>query len=180
MQTVKKILIISHDANLNGAPILLLRLMKLLKEYGYVMNTILRQGGPLISEFQTLSEKCGVFTRNPTRSFIYHRIIRKIRKPLHPLNIASYCEGVDLVFNNTITNGELLHAVKEHFSGPIYSYIHELAMGELLYSSAGIVQLTIKHTDFFVVPSMAVKQHLLQDHQIIENRIRQLINGSRN
>src|SRR5690348_16672643 len=103
MQFAKKILIISHDANLNGAPILLLRLMKLLKEHGYSFNTILRQGGSLSNEFKSLSDVCGYFKKSNGNGFIskLHNKIRRTRT----FDISTYTEGVDLVLSNTITNG---------------------------------------------------------------------------
>jgi glycosyltransferase involved in cell wall biosynthesis len=169
MHSSKKILIISHDANLNGAPILLLRLMKILKEHGYSFNTILRKGGPLVNEFRALSDVCGYFRRTNGAGFISKLNSRLRGRTI--FDISAYTSGIDLVLSNTITNGEIIKLLRENYEGPIITYVHELKMGEALYSTPALVDLTIKMTDHFLVPSLAVKQHLQTVQGISERQI---------
>src|SRR4051812_7192185 len=105
MHSAKKILIISHDASLNGAPILLLRLMKILKECGYTFNIILRKGGPLVNEFKALSDVCGYFRRTNGAGLI-SKLNNRLRGRAKTFDISVYAAGVDLVLSNTVTNGE--------------------------------------------------------------------------
>src|SRR6478672_13595265 len=99
MDSTKKILIISHDANLNGAPILLLRLMKVLKEHGYTFNTILRKGGPLVNEFKALSDVCGHFRVPATTTGFISKLNKRLRGRLEPFDMVAYTEDIDLVLS---------------------------------------------------------------------------------
>ena len=168
-----RILIISHDANLNGAPILLLRLMKLLKERGYTFNTILRHGGPLATDFKKLSEVFGYF-KKPSRKGLIAKLNERLKGKEQLFDIDVYCKGVNLVLSNTVTNGEILKLIKENYAGPIITYVHELAMGEALYSTPAIIDMTIKKSDHFFVPSLAVKRHLQSVHSVSEKQISSL------
>src|SRR5690242_4423886 len=129
MCSAKKILVISHDANLNGAPILLLRLMRILKEHGYSFNTILRQGGPLVDEFKSLSGICGRFKTSNRTGFI-SKLNNRLRGRNNNFDIAAYTAGIDFVLTNTVTNGEIIKLLKEIYDGPVITYVHELKMGE--------------------------------------------------
>src|SRR6266511_1551 len=111
MQSTKKVLVISHDANLNGAPILLLRLMRILKEHGYSFNMILRDGGQLLNEFKALSDVCGYFTRTNGAGFI-SKLSNRLRGRVKPFDISAYTAGIDLILSNTVTNGEIIQLLR--------------------------------------------------------------------
>jgi hypothetical protein len=52
---MKRIVIISHDSSLTGAPILLLNLLKLIKTQNkYDILTVLHRGGKIEEEFKKL------------------------------------------------------------------------------------------------------------------------------
>jgi glycosyltransferase involved in cell wall biosynthesis len=165
-----KILIISHDAFLNGAPITLLRLMKLLKKDGYCFNTISRQGGPLENDFRELSNEFGIYNK-PNAKKLIPKFINKLTNGTNGFDIEPYLYGIDFVLSNTITNGEILAKVRERFDGPVMSYIHELQMGSLFYSTDRSIKSTMEVTDHFLVSSDAVKYNLLNFHNIPENNI---------
>ena len=170
MQSTKKVLVISHDANLNGAPILLLRLMRVLKKHGYSFNTILRNGGPLVNEFKALSDVCGHFRISNSAGFI-SKLNNRLRGRVKAFDMLAYTADVDFVLSNTITNGDVLKVLREHYEGPIISYVHELKMGEALYSTPASIDVTVKMTNHFLIPSNAVKQHLQFTHGIPEKKI---------
>jgi len=165
-----KILIISHDAFLNGAPITLLRLMKLLKTEGYCFNTIARQGGPLEEDFRALSDVFGIYNKRGAKKLI-QKFINKLKSATNGFDIEPYLDGVDFVLSNTITNGEVLAKVRAHFNGPVMSYIHELQMGSLFYSTDRYIKSTMEVTNHFLVSSNAVKNNLLSFYNIPENNI---------
>src|SRR6266536_4218630 len=165
MHSVKKILIISHDANLNGAPILLIRLMKILREHGYTFNTILRNGGPLANRFKALSDVFGYF-KEPSRKSLLSKLNKRLRGREKTFDWEGYIKGVDLVLNNTITNGAILHVIKKNYDGPVITHIHELHMGEALYTSPALVNMTLRVSKYFLVPSDAVKRHIEKTYSI--------------
>ena len=122
MQSIKKILVITHEASFGGAPILLLRLMRLLKDEGYIFNTLVMQDGPLYKEFDAISAQCAVYKK--VKKNVRERIKAKV---LGNENIPEkLLEGIDCIFSNTIVNGKVLKEKNVFSSIPVVSYIHEL------------------------------------------------------
>src|SRR6266498_3210766 len=163
---MKKILVITHDTFLSGAPILLLHLMKLLKEKGYRFNTIIRiKSSPLANEFRALSDKCGFYQRSKPKTFS-NKLKRKLFCKKNEFDITPFLYEVDCIFSNTITNGEILALARKHFKGPVFSYIHELKMASSFFSTDSLIFDTMKMSDHFFVPSDAVKNYLLHSYEV--------------
>ncbi|HEU5125172.1 MAG TPA: glycosyltransferase [Verrucomicrobiae bacterium] len=104
-QTQKHILFVSHDASRSGAPMFLLNLLRWLKaNTSASFKVLLRNGGPLEPEFRTLAE-----------TFTPETFGR------HGRNLA----GVNLIYSNTCTNGELIDSLGRG-SIPVLTHMHEL------------------------------------------------------
>ena len=175
-----KILFISHDASLTGGCILLLNLIKLLKETGeYESTVLLRKGGPVEQEFQKVAK---TFTwnqppveRTVTRKKIITRIQNKLTgKGLQNIEILEEVRKADIIINNTITNGELLETVSKDFKGKVFSYIHELEMATVRFATLRGIELTLELSDKLLVPSEAVKRHLHSNYVIDSKNIQLL------
>jgi glycosyltransferase involved in cell wall biosynthesis len=80
-------------------------------------------------------------------------------------------KGKDVVVSNTITNGDLLPEIRKYFSGPVFSYIHELKMAAELFTSKENIRALIANTDHYLVPCQTVKEFLVGELQVPAGRI---------
>jgi glycosyltransferase involved in cell wall biosynthesis len=167
------ILFISHDASKSGAPILLLNLLRLIKQEGACdFKIIIRKGGPLNKEFETLGPTIVLKPANYLSSgnFI-GKMAERLRNRYRMVKAMLLCRRSDLVFSNTITNGSLLDRLAT-FHKPVISYVHELASVVGVYEEeAG---LTVKNTDLFLYPSLAVRNFLADHFNVQEDRMEPL------
>lgn len=167
----KKILVISHDASLTGAPLLLIRLMKLLKERGYAFNSLIGyRGGVLTDSFKEVSDECAVFKRAGKQ-----KILRRLKNKVLPgkpgFHIKPLLKNIDCVISNTITNGELLQLVKENSDVPVISYIHELETVITDCTNPHFLKKALDLTDHFIVPANVVKEYLCETLGVSEQKI---------
>lgn len=170
--TKKTILIISHDCSRTGAPILLLNLAKILKA-DYDIHFLLKYGGELESKFETIAKTYKLYDSFDKNYF--YRIKNRIIKPKKFNNLKQLSwNNYDLVISNTITNGDLLPTIRKNYRGKIISYIHELEMATNYFTSTQNLNQLIVNSDFYFVPSLAVKNHLLSNLNINVSKIRYL------
>ncbi|HEV7380228.1 MAG TPA: group 1 glycosyl transferase, partial [Dyadobacter sp.] len=136
----KKILFVSHDANRAGSQLLLLQLLRLLKERGVPMHLLLCSGGVLETEFAEVTTITRLYQDNPAPSgFISGRLLKKVK--LHRLyeehsaqresdRIVGELEAqnIGLVFVNSIANAEVYHDTLRFLHHlPMVLFVHELA-----------------------------------------------------
>lgn len=164
-----RVLFISHDASRTGAPILLLNLALVLIRQNIRVDFLLKNGGPLEKDFNSLGEVQVI--NKPKKRSLFRRIKGKLNKP-DQLDL-SYIdwESYNCVLSNTITNGDILPKIREHYSGPIYSYIHELEMAASFFTNPFDVNNLILSSDYFLVPSNAVKKFLTDGCHIQSEKI---------
>ena len=162
---MKTIVFISHEATLTGAPILLLNIIRHLREsLPHKFVVVLGKDGPIRSKFEELATvivyKENSFNR--LRSAILHRtnlldtyLTLQFRQKFQKEDIA-------LIFSNTIANGRFLEAMQLSGEVPVISYVHELKftmdMQQLVY---GDVNQLLQRTNYFLAGSDAVRQELL-------------------
>jgi len=187
----KSVLFISHDASRTGAPIVLLHLLRWIKDNSNIsFQIILRNGGELEEEFRAIA---------PTFIFSQYRsehtkkndglAIRALRKVARLIGFGSkphtqpiwqdlasrqlkqdveeFLDGekVSLIYSNTITNGEVLEVLRMAFDCPVISHIHELEWAIGYYDKPG-AEKTLKYTHHYIACSEAVRQNLTQNHGI--------------
>lgn len=173
-----KIVFISHSASFTGAPILLLNLIKLLKETGqYEITVLLKENGPLRADFASVAE-----------TFIWNEKVKEVKKTTtlqrilnkynyarienkRKANILNQVKKSDVIINNTITNGELLEIVIKEYKGKVISYIHEMKMATFKFATIKGITLTLNLSDRFITPSIAVKLFLEKECKILANSI---------
>jgi glycosyltransferase involved in cell wall biosynthesis len=172
-QSIKKILVITHEASLGGAPILLLRLMRLLKDEGYIFNTLVMQDGPLYKEFEAISDVCAVY-KKPGKKSVRDRIKARILDNTNDNDFKKLLNEVDIVLNNTIVNGLAIEVIKSYSNIPIITYVHELEMVTNHLVNKDSVKKTYKLSRFFFVPCKAVYNFLVEGLEIKPANIRQL------
>jgi glycosyltransferase involved in cell wall biosynthesis len=162
-------LFITHDTNRAGAPILMLRLMQLLKSYGYGAKVLIKMDtGPLGKEFVQLADHGEVYWRR--QGNIFERVRVFLFNKLG-LGFTNLFRGTDLILNNTITNGWLIQTIHKWHKIPIISYVHELKEVTRLYTDSQSVEFTLTNSQFFLVPCEAVRNFLVYDLKVPKEKI---------
>jgi glycosyltransferase involved in cell wall biosynthesis len=173
---MKKVSVISHDASLTGAPVLLTNLMRILKETGkYEFVILLRKGGELQNEFTELG-RTFVWNKNQLstgRNFLRVLTVRRFKtKELQRKSaIIKEVQSADVILNNTITNGDLLSIIGKEYTGKIITYVHELTWAISTFTTDEAAKETIVWSNKFIVPSIIVKRNLEQTFQVPKERI---------
>jgi glycosyltransferase involved in cell wall biosynthesis len=180
-ETTLKILFISHDASRTGAPLVLLDIMTWLKQNtNWELNCLLGNGGPLYKDF---SEVARTFDRTsmyvaPRANLDLKTILTKVRnlavrKLLRRKTYSSPAKlripVVDLIYSNTVVNGNLLEALQP-LRAPVISHIHEMRHSSESFGQQNWAQIA-EYTDKYIAVSNAVKCHL-KEKGIPANKIR--------
>ncbi len=175
-----RILFVSHEATRTGAPIVLLSFMRWLRaNTDFELGTILRRGGPLEGQFRELgpcttigvgapelraqartlaSRLLPSLPRSALRALVHARAVRSARA-------GSY----DLVYSNTITNGDVLAALA-HAHLPVVTHVHELSYVIRTFGERNL-QRVKAHSTRYVAASGAVFDCLTQQHGIAKDKI---------
>jgi glycosyltransferase involved in cell wall biosynthesis len=165
------IVIISHGNGKSGAPISLLNLSKILKNSGYELFFICKDNDVLTPEFEKLGElviwqypwkyEPNIFKRLWNSFFNSNnqrqeRILKKISK-----------KKIELVINNTITNGDILHSLLK-LQLTTVTWVHEMESVIQTYDSMpnDLVKNTFKYSHLFWTASNAVKTNLINNHNV--------------
>ena len=159
---MKKLLFISHDAHLAGAQILLLNLLKWLKENHsdkIKFDVLLAGGGNLTVDFESIATVYKVPLQKKEAN-VFEKIMYKLKLIIfyNQINHKHY----DLIYNNTFSNGKLLNILK-HYKVPVITHVHEL---EYWIKKNGIQnQNYIKDcTHYYLTASSSVQDYLLANH----------------
>lgn len=169
-----KVLFIGHSAGLTGAPLVLLNLLKWIKEHSKInFEVLLRTGGELQTAYKKLTP-----TRlyepsfnNRVLSRLYRHLNRNLKAfylrkgRLHHFNKSS----ISLIFSNTITNGEVLSLLAD-IGCPVICQVHELDYWIQQSGSKNLEQVK-RCTTHYIAVSDAVKKNLVQAHGIPENKV---------
>jgi glycosyltransferase involved in cell wall biosynthesis len=175
----KKILFITHDAYLTGAPKLLLHLISIVKESEqFEIKIVVKNGfGELISDFKSLAqvEIFNIYTG-------YSLFLKMLKKASRFFNISArnhrviqkWVDESDIIFSNTITNGDIFSQFD--FSKPrlIVSYIHELPVATKVFTTPANLQKVLELSHHYFVPSQSVANHLNQNLKVDSSKISNL------
>lgn len=168
-----KVVFISHESSLSGAPILLLNLLQLLKQRGFKFSIILKRGGELDDRFlatgKTFILKPVNYQRN--KAFLL-KVVDYFFYRVRLLFIMWHIRNADVVFSNTITNGRFLKQISPARK-PVLTYVHELESVIEYYSRSGDSDLSFSLSTDFCSPSFLVSENL-KNHNICNKRIFQL------
>jgi len=163
---LKNLLFVSHDATLTGAPILLLNLIRLIKEEDrYSVRVILKNGsGPLVGEFENTGEL--LIWKHEVKPDLLTRIGNRAAAKLGAQNandkkIQRWIDESHAVISNTITNGDFLGAFNFSKAKLVFSYIHELEIATNFFTNPHDLGIVKTLTKRFMVPSAAVADHLM-------------------
>ena len=169
----KKILFISHESSLTGAPVLLINLLKLIKQKElYDFEILLYRGGTLEKDFKELAPTSTLKGCNyATTKNMASRFINYIGYRLKLKKWSKKVKQFDLVFSNTITNGKVLKALS-HEGIPVISYVHELQ--SVINQYWDDAYLTLQLSDVIAVPSSVVGNTLKLEYSVSEKKLSRL------
>lgn len=150
--TKRRVLFISHDASRTGAPLILINFLRWLKEQGDIPFEILvRNGGPLMSEFSRLA-RTQIIPNASTWQPLYD-----------PAEIG-------LIYSNTVTNHDILERLR-YLNCPVLTHAHELDFQIRHVTGLEYFQRTLEHTTRFIACSRAVAVNLTNNYQVPGERI---------
>jgi glycosyltransferase involved in cell wall biosynthesis len=162
-----KTLFLSHDATRTGAPMLLLTLLRWIRDESDVQfRIVLKDGGDLERDFAAVGPCTNLRWNNHPRrrGGPFGRFRRPVATPPLPS-----LDDVDLVYSNTITNG-VVSAAFAASGRPIITHVHELENIIHQYGRENF-ELVKRHTTAFIAASHAVKKNLVETHGIPGDRI---------
>jgi len=167
---MRKILVISHDASLTGAPILLLHTLRMMKDR-YEFKIVLKKGGVLENEFKDIASTVILKHKNYSeRNSTFLMIRDRIRYLIMQLKVVPLFYRTEIILSNTIANGRLLHRFR-FFKKPVITYVHELESVLDYFTQSNDTQFSFKLTSIFLFPSLAVKKNLVENHAIPDEKL---------
>ncbi len=174
---IRKLLIVSHENSLTGAPKVLLHLMRWIKTNTELeLELIAVQGGPLSIAFEQLARSTVIFNGKGISRFIercvpYSTSLRRIFYflRLFCLNIRLRKEKGLVIYANTVATGEILWALPL-VKATVITHCHEL---QHMIAQIGSDELELVKTNssFYIAASEAVRENLIYRCQIEANRI---------
>jgi len=181
--TPQKILFISHDANRAGSQLLLLQLLRLLKEKGVPMHLLLCHGGVLEQEFAEVVTITKLYSTENTVSNLSSKLLQKVR--LHKLYEKHAIEkendrvvaelksqNIGLIFVNSIANAEVYYDFLKFLHHlPVVLFVHELGMSVKIYTYQEHLSFLLKKTDHLIAVSNAVANHYVKDYDFPADRV---------
>jgi len=173
---MEKVLFISHNAGRSGAPLVLLNLLKWLKENTSLSFEILLRGpGELQAEFADLAPTF-LFSCQKSSENALSRICRKIGlsdnlSATHHQNLLNHFResGIKLIFSSTFTNGDILQTLAP-LGCRVITHVHELNYWIDLSGTTNIQQV-LKHTSRYIAGSKVVRDNLITARSIPPDNI---------
>lgn len=172
----KTILFLQHNAGRTGAPMVLLHLLRWLKQNtDYQLKLLLKEGGALQDKFAAVAEVTFLASmdrrvrRNP-----FQRVLRKIGLAYqqdyrhNPLPRIYPADSIDLVYVNSIAAGDLLKWV-EHLECPIITHVHEL--GSWMHKLKESWEAIVRQSSGFIAVSRAVERNLIENCGIASEKV---------
>jgi len=174
---MKKILFVGHEATRTGAPYVLLHLLRWLRANTSIeYRLLLRTGGELESEFAKVSQ-VSVLDSGEVRENIITKGLRYYgvrpdpsSKYLARFKRELFSEGVDLIYSNTATNGDIVASLAE-VGCPVITHVHELEYSLGFAIAFEKTRLMKESTSHYIAVSDSVRRNLIENHSIPENKI---------
>jgi glycosyltransferase involved in cell wall biosynthesis len=168
------VLVISHDADRQGAQMMMLHLLRWWHQRETLdFDIVLGVDGPLRSDFEGLARTV-VYDPFPTmwRGFrgVFRLLPPTVRRSILKTRLRMALRGrrYDLIYSNTVANEKVLQAL-DWLDCRTVAHVHEL---EYAIRRVGPrTKLLRDHADHFIAVSGAVKDNLVVRHEIPTDRI---------
>jgi len=165
-----RVLFVCHEGQRTGAPLLLLWLLRWLKEHSSLqpMVALLREG-PLEEEFRTVAPT-HTFRPPPVSERWHRRLRRRVldRAPQDPAGWLAELvarERPDCLYLNTLVLGYALAGLRFDGRRPaVMSHGHEMEIGLLLSSRPELVARQLALSDHVICCADAVRDNLMAQH----------------
>lgn len=180
----KKILFVSHDANRAGSQLLLLQLLRLLKERRVPMHLLLCNGGELEHEFEQVTSITRLyhnfkvapapFTGKLLKTVnLYRRYQERSVQKINDKIVAEIeLQNIGLVFINSIANASVFHDFLKFLNHlPLVLFVHELGMSVKIYTHEKHLQFLLKKTDDLIAVSKAVASYYIKRFDFPESHV---------
>ena len=173
MRAKPRILFLCHSASRNGATILLLHLLRWLKEVvDWDLQVLVSGSGPLLDEFRAVAKT--MVWRNPLfllNAFPVHKI-GALKSRLEGHCLRSFLAGrrFDLIYANTLATWPLVAALSNRAPSLIW-HVHELAYAFRIVAGGGQIEKLFRSTSRFVAASTSVREALSREFKICDRDI---------
>ena len=178
------LLLIGHDANRAGAQLVLLQLMRLLKDRGLTLHLLLGAGGPLLDEYRQTANSVTLWSgaNEPVPGPLGDKILGKLglyaalakkraarqQTRLHQL---LHLDSVDLVLVNTVAGGHwfrLLNLPASTVSRPlpVVTFVHEQAMAVAMYAQPDELAYLLQRSQHVLAVSEATAAYYRTAHGV--------------
>jgi glycosyltransferase involved in cell wall biosynthesis len=180
----KKILFISHDANRAGSQLLLLQLLKILKQKRVPMELLLCGDGVVAQDFETV---VNTIRLPDAQKYVVSRLSDKVlaklgvfetfakqsrRKRQAQLKEKLNVDQIGLVFINSIANaGIYYNELKFLHHLPVVLFAHELEMSANMYARRPELEFLLKKTDHLIAVAQAVADYYIRDFHFSEESV---------
>lgn len=167
-----KILFISHDAHRAGAQILVLNYLRWLKIYHpeFEFSILLNNGGELKTEFENIAQTFQ-WNISPKVKYLGRFLEKSIERYHRNRLLKKLTSGhFDLIYSNTIMNGDLLYNLSV-LKAPVVTHVHELEHWIQKSGPENIRKIKALST-YYIAASNYVKNYLVQKLEINEDQIK--------
>ncbi len=144
-----RILFVCHEASRTGAPIVLMQIVEFAKSKGDTIYIVI--ANPYHLELADDFSRLG-------------KVIRGWE-----CNNDEYPDEIDLIYSNTITNGQFVNSLP-YDNVPIITHVHELTNSIKLFGKRNLDSV-ITQTDLFVACSSSVRNHLVNNFGVPSARV---------
>ncbi len=180
----EKILFVSHDANRAGSQLLLLQLLRLLKDRNFPMHLLLCNGGVLEEEFAKVVNVTKLYSENSIfnkpfsgkflqkvnlyKLYEQHAIQKEHERVIAELET----QNIGLVFINSIANAEVYHDTLRFLHHlPMVLFAHELGMSVKIYTHETQLTYLLTKASHLIAVSKAVANHYINDYGFPDERV---------
>jgi glycosyltransferase involved in cell wall biosynthesis len=180
----EKILFVSHDANRAGSQLLLLQLLRLLKERNFPMHLLLCNGGELEAEFAEVVSITKLYNdhtifNKPLTGKILKRVNlyklyeqHTIQKDQERVVAELEMQNIGLVFVNSIANAGVYYETLGFLHHlPMVLFAHELGMSVKIYTHELHMEYLLKKASHLIAVSQAVADHYISDYAFPADRV---------
>ncbi len=178
------LLLIGHDANRAGAQLVLLQLMRLLKQQSTVqMRLLLGAGGPLLADYEALAPVTiwpadDPHIINPVADKVLAKLGRweqarqhKADRRQQAINQALAVNEVDVVLVNTVSSSYWFGQLALPDGVRVITFVHELAMSVKMYADADALANLFRRTDHVLAVSEATATYYVDNHGVGRDKI---------
>ena len=168
MKDAKKVLFIGHDASRTGAPIVLLHLLRWLKQNTNLsFEILLKRDGDLKAEYEKLAPVWVLSKKVNGLQAVAARAARRVGLRMAEGSLAKQLahRRFDVIYSNTVENWDVLQDLAFQ-KCPIVTQVHELGYWIRYHTGLNNFRQIQNLTDYYIAASVAVKQNLVENYAL--------------